>query len=214
MRRAMFVLAVMFVLSACSSGTDTATSTLPAGDGTVVSEVDETTTTAEEVATEEIVDTTTTVPDAVPSGSASCVGVWELDSEAFFDSYNETAAPTERIAFLSGRYVVTWNADSTFTDERLDWMFEFPGMEEGGAMVMNSIGAGQWSDDGGEIVITSYELTEPRLSMILDGEEFELPVTPGALPAGAFDERTVAVCSDLTMVSSSDGVVVTFDRIG
>jgi len=215
MRRVMFLLAIVIAISACSSGADTATTTVPPGDESVASQAEESATTTTEVAaTEEIVETMTTVSDAVAGGSTSCVGVWELDSKAFFDSYNETAAPSEQIDFVSGRYVVSWNTDGTFTDERVDWTFEFPGVEESGAMIMNSTGAGQWSDDGGEVVVASYELVETKISVIIDGEEFELPVTPGSLPAGAFDERTVTVCTESTMVSSGDGFVVTFDRIG
>lgn len=87
-------------------------------------------------------------------------------------------------------------------------------MQEIGTMMMDSTGAGQWGDDGPEIVMTRYELVDRKLSMIIDGEEFDLPVAPGSLSAAAFDERTVAVCTDSTMVSFADGITLTFGRAG
>lgn len=180
--------------AACSSG--------PEGGTSVATGVESTTTTAAEV-------TASSLPE-----SASCVGVWELDSKAFFEMYNEIASAEDQIAFVDGAYVVTWNADGTFTDERVDWMFEFPGIEDAGAMIMNSIGAGEWQQVGTEASVTAYELTDPQISMIIDGEEFELPVSPGSLPEDLFGDQSMVSCTDTVMTTSVAGYVSTLIRTG
>jgi len=102
-RRLIPVLVVTLVAVACSSATEGGTSNAPSAEVTTTTGADA---------------TAPSVPD-----SASCVGVWELDSEAFFEMYNEIASAADQIAFVDGAYVVTWNAGGTFTDERVDWSF-------------------------------------------------------------------------------------------
>lgn len=60
----------------------------------------------------------------------------------------------------------------------------------------------------------AYELTDTKLTMVLDGEEFDLPSTPGSLPAGLLDERQTVVCTDATMTISQGGLESTLERVG
>jgi len=196
MRRLILMVVLASAASACSTGSETTSSAaVPGSTGTTGSD-----------ATSSTVDATTE--------SASCVGVWELDSEAFFEMYNELASAEDQISFVGGRYVVTWNGDGTFTDERVDWTFEFPGIDDAGAMIMQSTGAGEWQLVGAETVVTAYELIDPQVSMIIDGEEFELPVTPGSLPSGLFSDDPTVVCTETVMMTSQDGYESVLARTG
>lgn len=148
------------------------------------------------------------------SGGPSCVGVWELDNEAFFAEYAGFADPGEAIKFVSGAYFVMWNADGTFTDERADWTMAFPEMPESGMMVMNSLGAGSWEADGSSFVSAGYALADARIQIIVDGDAVELPVDPGALPAGVFPDRGSVSCTATTMTVSAGGFESILHRQG
>lgn len=50
--------------------------------------------------------------------------------------------------------------------------------------------------------------------MVLNGEQFDLPSTPGSLPAGLLDERQTVVCTDATMTISQGGLESTLERVG
>lgn len=196
MQRFGLVLCAVLLASACSDGstsTTVPTTTSPAST------------------------TTTTEADASGSGAESgmsCVGVWELDSEAFFETFNEVFSSSEPIEWAGGKYLVTWNADGTFSDVRDQWSLSFPNMPETGTMVLNSLGAGAWIDDGTSTRVTSYELTEASVSIVVDGEELELPAEPGGLPSGLFSVEPVVSCTESTMTVSDGEFESTLGLVG
>lgn len=191
MKRIAVIISVGLIVVGCSSGSESSDSTVvPGGASTTV------------------VDTTVAASNGSASdgsGTASCVGVWELDNEAFFVEYDTIAGAGEAIEFVSGAYLVTWNADGTFTDQRVDWTMSFPEMPETGMMVMNSLGAGVWEALSTSIVSSGYEITDAQLQIVSDGVAVDLPVEPGALPAGVFPEEASVSCTETTMTISAGG---------
>jgi hypothetical protein len=211
-------LAVAVLLAACStaatdetttttsspSGTTATTTASAAGGGTTTTSGESTTTTAASPANGDV--------------SACVIGVWELDAESFFEQLLAAMPPDEQLGEFSvvdGRYVLTVNADGTFSNDREDWTLgvqsEFGAME----IRINSSQSGTFTLEGDQLSTTVAAGDPPDVEISVDGQPMNLPggVSPIAPPEADFSGATVA-CQGDTLTATVDEFTSTWKRVG
>jgi hypothetical protein len=211
-------LAVAVLLAACStaatdetttttsspSGTTATTTTSAAGGGTTTTSGESTTTTAASPANGDV--------------SACVIGMWELDAESFFEQLLAAMPPDEQLGEFSvvdGRYVLTVNADGTFSNDREDWTLgvqsEFGAME----IRINSSQSGTFTLEGDQLSTTVAAGDPPDVEISVDGQPMNLPggVSPIAPPEADFSGATVA-CQGDTLTATVDEFTSTWKRVG
>lgn len=211
-------LAVAVLLAACStaatdetttttsspSGTTATTTASAAGGGTTATSGESTTTTAASPANGDV--------------SACVIGVWELDAESFFEQLLAAMPPDEQLGEFSvvdGRYVLTVNADGTFSNDREDWTLgvqsEFGAME----IRINSSQSGTFTLEGDQLSTTVAAGDPPDVEISVDGQPMNLPggVSPIAPPEADFSGATVA-CQGDTLTATVDEFTSTWKRVG
>jgi hypothetical protein len=211
-------LAVAVLLAACStaatdetttttsspSGTTATTTTSAAGGGTTTTSGESTTTTADSPANGDV--------------SACVIGVWELDADSFFEQLLAAMPPDEQLGEFSvvdGRYVLTVNADGTFSNDREDWTLgvqsEFGAME----IRINSSQSGTFTLEGDQLSTTVAAGDPPDVEISVDGQPMNLPggVSPIAPPEADFSGATVS-CQGDTLTATVDEFTSTWKRVG
>ena len=212
------VLAVAVLLAACSTAaTDETTTTTSSPSGTTAT----TTTSAAGGATTTTSGESTTTTAASPANgdvSACVIGMWELDAESFFEQLLAAMPPDEQLGEFSvvdGRYVLTVNADGTFSNDREDWTLgvqsEFGAME----IRINSSQSGTFTLEGDQLSTTVAAGDPPDVEISVDGQPMNLPggVSPIAPPEADFSGATVA-CQGDTLTATVDEFTSTWKRVG
>jgi hypothetical protein len=217
MRRATTIVAVALMLAACTTSADSDETTTTSG-GATNGGTETTTTTTAAITTTTSPDTTTTA--AAPSdGLADCVvGVWELDSQKFFDDLLAAMPPDEVVGeflLIDGAYLLTVGADGTVVNERSDWTFgvdsDFGQLE----LRINSRQTGTYTIDGDTISVSMDPAPAPEVTILVDGTPVDFP--GGALPIEPpetdFTGTSIA-CNGDTLIATTDELSSTWDRIG
>ena len=144
--------------------------------------------------------------------------MWELDAESFFEQLLAAMPPDEQLGEFSvvdGRYVLTVNADGTFSNDREDWTLgvqsEFGAME----IRINSSQSGTFTLEGDQLSTTVAAGDPPDVEISVDGQPMNLPggVSPIAPPEADFSGATVA-CQGDTLTATVDEFTSTWKRVG
>lgn len=222
-------LSIFFVLclvvAACGGdGEDTTTTTAASADETTTTAgTDETTTTAGDSSTTAGDTSTTTGAETSTTAGGSAggdnclVGSWVLDDQAFFDQVfaeeDEEAAFGE-VTSVSGEFTTTFNANGSVEAVRDDWGFSVVTDEGTFNIVINGTQTGTWETEGSTLLLTLDEgdTFEVEASVIVDGEEIELPSDAMEVPAEALSSSSEFSCSGDDLTVTSEGITSEFDR--
>lgn len=211
-------LALAMLLAACSTAaTDETTTTTTSASGTPSTTT--TSTGGDGTTTTTVAKTTTTAASEASDGVSSCViGVWELDAETFFEQLLAAMPADEQLgefAVVDGRYVLTVNADGTFSNDREDWTLgvesEFGAME----IRINSSQSGTYVVDGDQLSTTVAAGDPPEIEISVDGQPMNLPggVSPISPPEAEFSGATIA-CQGDSLTATVDEFSSTWKRVG
>lgn len=211
-------LALAMLLAACSTAaTDETTTTTTSASGTPSTTT--TSTGGDGTTTTTVAKTTTTAASEASDGVSSCViGVWELDAETFFEQLLAAMPADEQLgefAVVDGRYVLTVNADGTFSNDREDWTLgvesEFGAME----IRINSSQSGTYTVDGDQLSTTVAAGDPPEIEISVDGQPMNLPggVSPISPPEAEFSGATIA-CQGDSLTATVDEFSSTWKRVG
>lgn len=221
-RRDMVVAAtIAMVLTACGGDDAASTTTSIAG----VS-ADTTATTAAEATTTTAAPTTTTAAPtttaAAAAASADCVvGTWELDSEAFiaqvFASEEETGFEElgeVEISHGGGAFLVTMNADGTYTGDRDNWQIRLSTDEGTFVNTLDGEETGTWSVDGDLLTVTSVSSTiDVSFAAEIDGQLQELPFgSTQTMPSRELGGSGRFTCDGDSLEVELGGTTSTFTR--
>lgn len=204
MKRFALIVSMLVLVAACSSDSD-----------------DTTTTAADDTATTtSVADDAATTTTAAVAGVAECVvGVWELDSETFFATMLEQMPPDEQIGefvILEGRYLLTVNADGTFSNDRENWTFAVTSDFGDLQVRINSSQSGTYTIDGDQLSTATDPGDPPEIEFLVDGQPFQFPggTAPFAPPAAEFSGATVSCSGDTMTAIGPDGFSSTWTRVG
>jgi hypothetical protein len=220
-KRTVAFIASVVVLAACSSTTEAETSTTVAvdpGASTTTAVSDTTTTTGSVDSTTTTEGTTTTTSEPSASLAECAVGVWELDSQAFFDDLIASMPPEEVVGeflLIDGAYLLTIGADGTVVNERKDWTFGVDSDYGQLEIRINSVQTGTYTIDG-DVVTTSMDPAPPAdVRILVDDVPVSFPggVSPVEPPDAEFTGATIT-CSGDVLTATADGFSSTWDRIG
>lgn len=207
---------VMLVVTSCSSSdsTDT-TTTSSAGTVTTTSGSGATTSTTTAATSSS---STTAAPDASGPLSDCVVGVWELDSQAFFDDLFAEISEAEGVgafSFVDGRYLLTVGADGSIVNERDQWTFAVEADGSELQMRLSSRQTGTYTIENDVLSTTMQAGEPPTVEMLLDGEPFDIPggVVPIEPPEAEFTGATVACNGDM-LTATASGFTTTWIRTG
>jgi len=215
-KRATVFIVSMVLLAACSGTTDAETTTTEAGG----SGGDTTTTTSGgvESTTTTSADTTTTTAAQTSSLAECAVGVWELDSQAFFDDLIAAMPPEEVVGeflLIDGAYLLTVGADGTIVNERRDWTFGVDSDYGQLEIRINSLQTGTYTVDGDVITVSMDPAPPPDVRILVDDVPVDFPggVSPVEPPDADFTGATIT-CSGDALTATADGFTSTWDRVG
>ncbi len=217
-RHASLFIAVAMVLAACSTAatdetTTTATTSSASSGSTTTSQGDDGATTTSVDST-----TTTSVGTANDGVGACVIGMWELDAESFFEQLMASMPPEEQLGEFSvvdGRYVLTVNADGTFSNEREDWTLGVRGDFGDMEIRINSSQSGTYSLEGDQLSTTVAAGDPPVVEIFVDGLPMSLPggVSPVAPPEAEFSGASIA-CQGDTLTATVNDFTSSWRRVG
>jgi hypothetical protein len=215
MKRAPLVFAALaLVLTACAGGDTTDTTTTTALETSTTG--DEVTTTI--AASTTSVDTTTSAPTASGGGEGCLVGDWELDDEKFFDSvfasFGDGTAGVGDVVPGDGEFTITFGADGTIDAVRDDWGFTVQSGEGDFKIVIDGDQTGTWATDGSTLTLSLEEAStfEITTSLVVDGQEVELPQAPFDVPAEALSATSEYSCDNDTLLIITEEFTSEFNR--
>ncbi|MEX2133361.1 MAG: hypothetical protein WEB67_04385 [Acidimicrobiia bacterium] len=211
--RLSLLFAVCLVVVACGGDSSETTTTLAAEETTTPAAA-ETSTTGE--TTTSAAETTTTV--AASGGDDCLVGSWVLDDQAFFDQVfaemDEETTGFGEVTSVGGAFTTTFDSDGSIEAVRDDWGFSVATEEGTFNIVINGTQTGNWETDGSTLLLTLDEgdVFDVEASVVVDGEEIDLPSAPMELPSEALASSSEFSCSGDELSVTSEGITSEFDR--
>lgn len=203
---------ITLVGASCSSGDAEPASTTTTGPATSTSDGAEAST------------STAAPPSEAPATTAaedvSCiVGVWELDSTAFFEEVAADLggeAPAGPFVFVGGVFRLELKGDGTVVDEREDWTFGQISDDGVFEVAVSDRRVGTYTFDGATLAAETEPVDERSIAILLDGEPLELPenlVSAFEPPELSLIDAEIT-CSGDTMSAVVDGTTSRWGRVG
>lgn len=203
---------VMLVGTACSSGDAALTSTTTTTPATSTSDGTEASTSTAAPPTE--------APATTAAEDVSCiVGVWELDSKAFFDEVAADfggEASEGSFVFVGGVFRLELRGDGTVVDERQDWTFGQIGDDGVFEIAVSDRRVGTYTFDGATLAAETEPVGERSIAILLDGEPLDLPenlVSAFEPPELSLIDAEIT-CSGDTMSAVVDETTSKWGRVG
>ena len=208
-RTALVSLVAALVVAACSSSTSDSTTSPPP-----------TTTVDGEPSTTSAPTTTAAATSTIAEGELSCiVGVWELDSTAFFEEVAADLggeAPEGPFVFVGGVFRLELRGDGTVVDEREDWTFGQISDDGVFEVAVSDRRVGTYTFDGATLAAETEPVGERSIAILLDGEPLELPenlVSAFEPPELSLIDAEIT-CSGDTMSAVVDETTSKWGRVG
>lgn len=205
------VVLVSLIAAACGGTTSDTTTTTAAGETT--------TTEGQETTSSSAPSTTSTSVPAATGGDADCLeGDWVLDNEAFVSQVFTDVGGEEggfgEASPAGGDLGVSFDDDGSFAVTRDDWGFVVESEEGAFKILISGDQTGTWSVDGDVLTISLDEGPPPEVttSLIVDGQEVQMPQSPIEVPAEAFSSSSTFGCDGDTFSVSTDEFTSTFNR--
>lgn len=171
----------------------------------------------------------TTTTDAATTttriGAAACdiVGVWSLRGQPFLDELSRLSGAPGAFEYVSGDYLVEYNADGTYVVSYVEWRWRSTTSEGSLITEFSGTDSGTWTADEATIVFqeTASEVEVAMWIIENDGTlttfPFGLGETTVQTPGGMTGTVTYTCVGDvLTVAADVDGGPVTsiYDRVG
>jgi hypothetical protein len=212
------IVVVALAAASCSSSDDAEGTTTTTG---ATSESTTSSTTNDSVG-----DTTTSSASSTTSGTGSsgsiaecAVGVWELDSQAFFDAVFGSIGSDEfagELMYIEGAYRLTLGTDGSIVSEQDGWTFGVAGDDGDFQMRISSVQTGTYTVDGDTVTASMAPGEDaPEVEIFVDGEPFTFP--GGAIPMDPPEADLAAAtitCSGNTLTANADDFTSTWMRTG
>lgn len=214
MKRTFITVVLVSLIAAACGGTtgDTTTTTEAAEETTTTADSQETTSSSSPSTT------TTSAPEAT-GGSANCLeGDWVLDNEAFIDQIFADLGGEEagfgEASPAGGDLGVSFEGNGKMTISRDDWGFVIESEDGSFKILISGDQTGTWSVDGDELSVSLDEGPPPDVttSLIVDGQEVQMPQSPIEVPSEAFSASSTFSCNGDTFSVATEEFTSTFIR--